>query len=181
MNKDICPNCVKERELELVHTTEAIEVRGEPIEVEVEYYKCLTCGEEFEDPRSDDDPLDKAYRKYRRLHGMTQPEEIRSFRKMYGLTQQELSKLLGWGGATLSRYENGALQDGTHETALRLAMEPSNLLRLITDKPEALEEGKRSRLIKELGEAEEEVRLHFYPTLWVMSGTVRGELEAIRV
>jgi putative zinc finger/helix-turn-helix YgiT family protein len=154
--KGICPNCEKETELELVHRVEDIKVRGEAIKVEVKYYKCKNCGEEFEDPRSDEDPLDKAYREYRRRYGMMQPEEVRDFRKKFGLTQYEMSRLLGWGGATLSRYENGALQDETHEKALRLAMDPRNLLKLIEGTLDVLSEEKRDRLIKELSAAEEE-------------------------
>jgi putative zinc finger/helix-turn-helix YgiT family protein len=122
----------------------------------VRYFKCKTCGEEFEDPRSHEDPLDKAYREYRRLHGMMQPEQILESRKKFGLTQNEMSRLLGWGGATLSRYENGALQDETHEKALRLAIEPHNLLKLIETTPDILPEEKRGRLISELRAAEEE-------------------------
>lgn len=154
--KGICPNCEKEAELELIHRVEDIKVRGEAIKVEVKYYKCKNCGEEFEDPHSDEDPLDKAYRAYRRRHGMMQPEEVRDFRKRFGLTQNEMSSLLGWGGATLSRYENGALQDETHEKALRLAMEPRNLLKLIEEAADALSAEKRNRLISELQAAEEE-------------------------
>jgi len=154
--KGICPNCEKENELELIRKEEDIEVRKEFIKIEVRYYKCMGCGEEFEDPRSDDDPLDKAYREYRRQHSMIQPEEIKSFRKKYGLTQNEMNHLLGWGGATLSRYENGALQDETHEKTLRLIMEERNLLKLIEETPDALSSEKRDRLIKELRAAEEE-------------------------
>ncbi|MFH0814349.1 MAG: type II TA system antitoxin MqsA family protein [Pseudomonadota bacterium] len=154
--KGICPNCEKETELKLIHKEEDIKIRKELVKVEVEYYQCMECGEEFEDPRTDDDPLDRAYREYRRRHGMTQPEEIRNFRKRYGLTQNEMTHLLGWGGATLSRYENRALQDEAHEKTLRLVMEPRNLLKVIEQAPEALREDKRDRLIKELRAAEEE-------------------------
>ena len=154
--KGICPNCEKETELELIQKVEDIKVRGEVIKVEVKYYKCKNCGEEFEDPRSEEDPLDKAYREYRRRHGMMQPEEILESRKKFGLTQNEMSRLLGWGGATLSRYENGALQDETHEKALRLAMEPRNLLKLIETTQGVLPEEKKDRLVNELRAAEEE-------------------------
>ena len=56
--RSICPNCERETDIELIHDTAEIQVRGEPIKVDVEYYRCLACGEDFEDPRSDDDPLD---------------------------------------------------------------------------------------------------------------------------
>lgn len=154
--KDICPGCEKETDLELIRTKETIKVHGEPIEVDVEYYKCSSCGEKFDDPVSEQDPLDKAYKEYRSRHGMVQPEEIKAFRKRYGLTQQELRTLLGWGGATLSRYENGALQDDSHEKILRLIMDPGNLQKIIERTPQALSDEKRIRLIKELQAEEEE-------------------------
>ncbi len=154
--KGICPNCEKETEIELVRKTEEIKVRGEPIEVEVEFYKCLVCEEEFEDPRSDYDPLDKAYREYRCRHDMIQPEEIRQLRKRYGFTQSEMSNLLGWGGATLSRYENGALQDEAHGKILHLITDPRNLLNLIEKNPNVVPQHKRKHLIEELKIAEEE-------------------------
>jgi putative zinc finger/helix-turn-helix YgiT family protein len=154
--KDICPACEKETDVELIRTKESIKVQAEPIEIDVEYLKCSSCGEKFENPESDQDPLDEAFREYRRRHGMIQPEEIKTFRKRYGLTQRELNTLLGWGGATLSRYENGALQDETHEKILRLIMDPGNLQKMIDRTPNALSDEKRRHLIKELqAEAED--------------------------
>lgn len=158
--KGICPFCEAERDIEPVKTRELIKVRGEAIDVEAHYLKCAVCANTFEDPRSEHDPLDLAYREYRKRHNMTQPEEIREFRKRYGLTQGELSKILGWGIATLNRYENGALQDDAHEKTLRLAMQPENFLRLIEKTPDALSKEKRERLVKEL-RAEEEDALSF--------------------
>jgi putative zinc finger/helix-turn-helix YgiT family protein len=155
--KGVCPNCEKISELEHIVTTEELNVRGDIIKVEVEYYRCTECGEEFEDPRSKDDPLDKAYREYRRRHGMIQPEEIREMRKLYGLTQQELSKLIGWGGATLSRYENGALQDDAHDRFLQLVKDPENLQRIVNKNGGFLPEKKRKRLLNELTAAAEKI------------------------
>ncbi|MDL1975892.1 MAG: DUF4065 domain-containing protein [Deltaproteobacteria bacterium] len=154
--KGICSSCEKDTDLEIIRGTEDIEVRGESIKVEVEYYKCLSCGDEFEDPRSPSDSLDKAYREYRKRHGMLQPEKIRHLRKKYGFTQNEMAKLLGWGATTLSRYENGALQDEAHEKTIRLAMDPRNLLKLIEDTPDALPEEKRNHLTKQLWAEEQE-------------------------
>ena len=151
----ICPNCEKETTIDHIQTKEHIEVRGEPVEVETEFFKCKECGEEFENTRGHD-ALDAAYRNYRTHHGMLQPEQIRDWRKNMGFTQKELSALLGWGGATLSRYENGALQDEAHEKVLRLAMEPHNLLMLIREAPAALDNKKRERLVAELSAAQAE-------------------------
>ena len=163
--KGICPVCEKETELEFVNRMEDIAVRGENIPVRVEYFKCKECGSEFEDPQSTYDPLETAYREYRVRHDLIQPEEIKQFRERFGLTQLELSNLLGWGGATLSRYENGALQDEAHNTMLSLAMQPENLLDLIEEKPSVLSDEKRQRilsLLKEINEEHEKSFLSVY-------------------
>lgn len=148
--KDICPNCEKITNLEFIQHQDTINVRGEPIDVEDQFFRCLECGEEFEDPKSPHDVLALAYQKYRHSHGMLQPHEIRAWRKKYNLTQKELSCLLSWGAATLSRYEQGELQDDAHEKMLRLVMNPHNLHNLIQQTPEALPEEKRELLIKQL-------------------------------
>ena len=147
--KKICPHCEKETNIRQVKENERFDVRGESIEVPVEYYQCDECGETFENTR-DHDSLVTVYKEYRRRYDMLQPDEIKQWRKRYGLTQKELSRILGWGGATLSRYENGALQVDAHEKLLRLAMEPHNLRKLIEESPQVLCDEKRVRLLKEI-------------------------------
>jgi hypothetical protein len=66
--KKICPNCEKVTEVQYVKTTEEITIKGEGISFPVEYYKCLDCGGEFEDPKSNYDPLAIAYKEYHRRH-----------------------------------------------------------------------------------------------------------------
>ncbi len=148
--KGICPNCEAIRSLELVQTNEEIVVRGESFVIPVERYRCLSCGQDFKDPKSEEDVLDSAYKQYRQNHGMLKPDDIRNFRKKHDITQNELGSLLGWGVATLSRYENGALQNDAHEKMLRMAMEPHNLLKLIEEASAAITEEKRNRIIAEL-------------------------------
>jgi putative zinc finger/helix-turn-helix YgiT family protein len=145
--KQICPNCEKITNIQHIKTDEEIIVKGERIKVPAEYYKCLECGDEFDDPQSNHDPLELAYKEYRRRHGMMQPKEIRELRQGYGLTQKEFCKLLGWGEVTLSRYENGALQDDTHNTILQMIKDPRNLLKLIELQGDFLSEEKRRKLI----------------------------------
>ena len=144
--KGICPNCEKETTLERIHREEVFDIRGEPVKVEVHLFKCEECGEEFEDPQASYDPVEEAYRIYRSRKGMVQPEEMRAFRRKYGLTQKELGELLGWGGATLSRYENGALQSEAHDQLLKLVMQPENLLHLASAKPEVFDAEKREKI-----------------------------------
>jgi putative zinc finger/helix-turn-helix YgiT family protein len=143
-----CPSCAKESRLTRLHKSETLLVKGEPISLEVEHFQCLECGRGFPDPAFD--PGAAAVREYRRRRGMLQPEEIRAFRSRYGLSQRELSGLLGFGGATLSRYENGALQDEAHNALLRLARQPANLLSLVEGDRAALSPEKRAQLTARL-------------------------------
>jgi len=148
--RGLCSNCEKETRLELVTREEVIRVRNKPVKIELQYFRCAECGDEVFDPSLNVDPLSLAYRKYRKEYGFLQPEEIREWRKANKLTQGELAKLLGVGGVTISRYENGALQDPSHERLLRLAMNPSNLLQLIEESEDVFTESKKLSLVEGL-------------------------------
>jgi putative zinc finger/helix-turn-helix YgiT family protein len=148
--KGFCPHCEKETELLHIQEPEEIEVRGEKISVQGDYFRCTTCGSEFDNPDETHDPLDLAYREYRSQKGMVQPEQILDFRKKYGLTQKELSCLLGFGEVTIHRYENGALQDEAHDRLLKLTMNPDNLLQIIQHNQHLLPEKKYKDLITRL-------------------------------
>lgn len=152
--RGLCSNCEKETTLELKTKEELIHIRNEAIKVEIQYSKCVQCGDEVFDPNLHVDPFDLAYREYRKKHGFLQPEEIKDWRKANKLTQSELAKLLGLGMATISRYENGALQNPSHEKLLRLVMNPSNLLRLVEKSEGVFTEAKRKRLVEALQEVE---------------------------
>lgn len=143
-----CPNCEKETWQIFIDRVEQINIRGEMVPIHLEYFQCEACGEDFEIPRLENDPLDVAYREYRNRKGMIQPEEIKKFRKELGLTQKNFSKILGIGIATLNRYENGALQSEAHDRSIRLCMQPANLVKILEQKPELLSESTRSRVIQ---------------------------------
>ncbi|NMB67181.1 MAG: DUF4065 domain-containing protein [Chloroflexi bacterium] len=143
-----CPNCERETKQVPVDRVEEINVRGQIVPIHLEYYQCEECGEDFEIPRSGYDPVDAAYREYRRIKGMVQPQEIKDFRKKLGLTQKDFSEMIGIGIATLNRYENGALQSEAHDQAIQLCMQPANLLQIITKKPNLLSETDQNRIIQ---------------------------------
>lgn len=132
----MCPYCENKSSLERVREIENITVRGESIAVNVEYFKCHECGEEFDISRPDYTPVKDAYDEYRRLKGMVQPKDIISFRKKFGLTQKEFSKLLGLGVATLNRYENGALQNKAHDRLLKFSFNLYNFRKMLEDDPD---------------------------------------------
>ncbi len=153
--RNLCTNCEKETKFERLVKKETFTVRGKPITVNVEYNRCKECGDVILNPAANHDPFELAYREYRQKHALLQPEEISTWRKAHHLTQGEFAKLLGIGVATLNRYENGALQNESHEKLLRLSMESSNLLRLIEKSEGVFTEARKKKLLETLRESEE--------------------------
>ncbi len=149
--KKFCPFCEQETNVEEINETEELEIRDEMIPVDVKYFRCQNCGEEFEIATEDYDPYAAAYRGYRARKGWPQPEEIKAFREALGLTQQQFSDLLGIGVATLNRYENGALQSESNNSFLSLCMDdPWKLLWFSKRNPDILSSDQRETLIERI-------------------------------
>jgi len=68
---------------------------------------------------------------YRQEHDLIFPNEIREIRELYGLTQSGLSRVLGWGEVTITRYENGSLPSQAHNDILMLLRKPSAMLEFL--------------------------------------------------
>lgn len=148
--RGLCSNCGREAEFEIVEREEVVKVKGEPIEVGVRYSRCGECGDEVLDPNIGQDPFELAHSEYRRRHAMLQPEEIREWRRSWGLSQHELAGLLSLGTATVNRYENGALQNESHEKLLRFAMETTNLTKLVEESKDVFNASKKESLLQRL-------------------------------
>lgn len=157
-----CPICGKPTEWKEKISRDEFDVRGEKIFVEFPLFSCSICNTEFEDLNSEIDPYALAYEEYRNRKGMVHPNQIKEFRRKYDLTQKELSDLLGIGGITLSRYENGALQDEAHDQLLKFIFEPVNLYKAIREKERLFSAEKRNRLLPKL---EEEAGISSYRLL----------------
>lgn len=136
--KMICPNCETQRLVEPIHEERTVVVKGEKYSVSVSLWRCLECHVEFEDREHPIDELDLAYREYRAKYKMLQPEQVKALREDLGLTQAELSKMLGWSPATISRYESGGLQEKSHDNVLQALQEPINFLGLLERRGELL-------------------------------------------
>ena len=153
-----CPICSTKNNLEYIQKEKEVLIRNEPINLTLNYYECNKCGKEFLIPDKDNDPFIGAYRLYREKYGMIQPEEIYKFRRKYGFTQSELSTLLGFGGATISRYESGSLQDEAHDKALKYTMDINNLKDIIMNSVNVFPDAKKEKVLglieKEIGPEE---------------------------
>lgn len=96
--------------------TETFRVRGIDITITSPARICENCGEVIFDEVLDDEKLKLAYRSYRELKGMLQPEEIRAIRERRKLTQEEFSEVLGF---DVARLEKGSLQSEEEDERIR--------------------------------------------------------------
>lgn len=84
---------------------------------------------------------------YRKGHGLLTSDEIAAVRDNYGLTQTEAAKLLGWGEATIARYESKAIQDEVYDTMLRLIQDnPLCAIAFLDKNGDKLSEVKRMQI-----------------------------------
>ena len=98
-------------------------IKGEEVAYEEKFYFCVNADEgenEFESGAMMNENLLNARNAYRMKKGLLTSNEIVTIRESYGLSQVDLAKLLGWGEATISRYESKAIQDEAYDTMLRL-------------------------------------------------------------
>lgn len=117
-----CPLCDKVHEVEERKRNATITIKGEEVAYEERFYFCANADEdenEFETGVMTNENLLNARNAYRVKHGLLTSDEIVEIRENYGLSQIDLARLLGWGEATISRYESKAIQDEAYDTMLR--------------------------------------------------------------
>ncbi|MGI6544367.1 MAG: type II TA system antitoxin MqsA family protein [Limnochordia bacterium] len=152
-----CGNCDSEEKVRVIERPETIEVRREPIDVRAQVAVCELCGEDVFCEQLDDATLEKAYDIYRKQHRLLSPEEIKDIRTKYGLSQRAFARLLGWGEATISRYEAGALPDKGHSLRLRDFRSPLVMQQLLDENGNALSPAERARVEERLYQLGEQV------------------------
>lgn len=123
-----CPLCDKVHEIEERRRNATLIIKGELVDYEEIYYHCSNSKEyenEFETSKQTNANLMNARNSYRIKKGFLTSDEIVGIREKYGLSQVELAKLMGWGEATISRYESKAIQDEAYDNMLRIIKDDS--------------------------------------------------------
>ena len=153
-----CPLCDKTHEVEERKRVTSIELKGEEVTYEERFYFCANADEdenEFETGAMTNGNLLNARNAYRIKKGLLTSHEIVEIRECYSLSQVDLAKLLGWGEATISRYESKAIQDEAYDTMLRLVkdnpLQALEFLKKNADKFTAMKRQEiRSKIIEKL-------------------------------
>ena len=118
----VCPICGKLHFIEERCRRAETVIKGQSVCYDQKYYFCSNASEdenEYESGAMLNINLLNALNAYRKQNNLLTSDEIVSIRKDYSLSQVDLARLLGWGEATISRYESKAIQDEAYDNTLR--------------------------------------------------------------
>ena len=150
-----CPICNTFHQVEERARMTSTTIKGEKVFYEEHFYVCRNSSStpsskehnEFKTDALDDANLMSARNAYRKAHNLFTSDEIIAVRENYGLTQVELAKLLGWGEATVARYESKSIQDEAYDTMLRLIKEnPLMAIQFLDKNGDKFQEPKRMQI-----------------------------------
>ena len=126
-----CLKCEKESDYIIREENEAYNVKGTKITIKARVMYCKECGEQVWNDDLDEKNISQAYAEYRKLKGLLQPEQIKEIREKYKMTQVAFARILGFGDKTITRYENGSLQDAAQNNLIELMNSPENFEKLL--------------------------------------------------
>ena len=145
-----CPLCDKAHEVEERKRLTMTVIKGDEVTYAERFYFCANADEEeneFENGAMANENLLNARNAYRIKHNLLTSDQIVEIRENYGLSQVDLARLLGWGEATISRYESKAIQDEAYDIMLRMIYDnPLNALEFLNKNSDKFTEFKRSTI-----------------------------------
>ncbi|RBP00001.1 type II TA system antitoxin MqsA family protein [Rossellomorea aquimaris] len=156
--KKLCLLCMEEHEVETVEVTDDEIFKGEEVQFTAKYEYCSATEDLMETEemiKANSLAMKDAYRE---KLGLLTSDEIMGVRRGYDISQKDFSEVLGWGRATITRYENHQVQDRAHDDVLRkISSDPKWFLEKLHD---AKEKGRISdkALAKSLHEANEQYK-----------------------
>lgn len=107
MNNKLCIECGAKNTYELKSVIREYEGNGYHFEMLVNIPFCEICGAPIYDEEIEREIAEKANKKIREQTNIITREEILEILELYNVSQKLLSKLLGWGEITLTRYIGG--------------------------------------------------------------------------
>ncbi len=119
ITQKLCLSCMEVHYVKEVAVMEKSSFKNETVEFKAIYEYCSNTEEYTETEemiKINDLSMKDAYRK--KMNLLTS-SEILGIREKYGVSQKDFSDILGWGKATITRYENHQVQDMAHDDILR--------------------------------------------------------------
>lgn len=169
-----CPLCDRIHEVEERKRSTMTIIKGDEVAYEERFYFCVNADEEeneFENGAMVNENLLNARNAYRIKHNLLTSDQIIEIRENYGLSQVDLARLLGWGEATISRYESKAIQDDAYDMMLRVIKDnPLKAAEFLSKNSDKFTETKRLTIKNKIIE-----KLDTYGKEFLTRQTLQGE------
>ena len=114
------------------------------------FYICEKCNEEFTTTEIDKVNTAQVYNQYREKYSVPFPEQLTEIKIKYGLNSTNFAKLLGFGVNQFANYEKGEIPNQSNATLLSICMDPTEMLKIIEKKKEALSESQLKKVYNKL-------------------------------
>lgn len=118
MDKGFCEKCNSLVEYEIKEINDSIKIKGKEYIYKRLIGYCKNCGEEISSNEINDENLNRIDKVYRNEEHIITTEEINKILNKYKIGKKPLSKLLGWGEVTLTRYLNGDIPSKVYSEQL---------------------------------------------------------------
>lgn len=127
---ELCPNC--EIAATLVRERRSVPLGQRRVEIDLEFFRCPECNEEYYSLEQADLRHRRAIEKARLEDNLLTPNQIKSIREALTLSQRMFEQLLGVGEKTCVRWEQGRVcQNVSTDRLIRLlAADRENIQRL---------------------------------------------------
>lgn len=107
MDKGFCEKCNELVEYTVKEIDDNVTIKGKEYAFKRLIGYCKKCGEEISSNEINDENLNRIDVAYRTKENIITTKEINEILNKYNIGKKPLSKLLGWGEVTLTRYLNG--------------------------------------------------------------------------
>lgn len=133
-NSVMCEYCIDMVKYSINTRVSMEEIDGIKFEFEEQYAICNECNNEIYVAELHDKNLYSYNEAYKKAKGIITIEEIQSIIDKYDIGKKPLSKILGWGENTVTRYLNGDFPKKDYSDKLKSIMEsPYKLLDLLEE------------------------------------------------
>lgn len=135
----ICMECGTENNYEWREVSRKYEGADYSIELKVNIPYCKECGAPIDVDEVEEEISRRANQKIREARGIISIDEIRGILIKYNVSQKFLSRLLGWGEITLTRYISGGYTPNRENSErLKALANPYSFQKLLNSAPEEL-------------------------------------------
>ncbi|MEX3624903.1 type II toxin-antitoxin system antitoxin SocA domain-containing protein [Viridibacillus arvi] len=150
--KKLCLECCRKTDIESDYIMDkAVFHNGKEVIYQAEIYRCTVCKNEVPSNELFDKNIENSICAFKKQYNMLTADEFKYIREtVYEVSIRTMASLIGCSPATISKYENGALQSKQHDLLYKQLISPKNMLNLYKASKDELKSSDREKLEERL-------------------------------